>query len=127
MSSIGNPSGSLEFQKLYSSNASFALAPTKFLDDWSAAIIGLSYISYQHRPKQDFAAGYYGTAYNREIRISGAGGAVTWLGAAPSFSSSFIAIDVPHLESEWTVTSGTWSNLLSDVSSFRLRVERVGI
>lgn len=120
--SIGNPAGALEFQETYRANATYALAPAKFLGDWSA-LDGTGDISYDHRVPLLFSPGFYGAAVEREIRLAGPGGAATWIGSLPAFNSSFVTVTAPLSESAWTVTSGTWQGLLANVTSFELRVD----
>jgi hypothetical protein len=122
VSSIGNAPGSLEFQELFSANAAYALAPAKFLGDWSA-LDGTGSISYQHRVQLQFDPGFWGAAVPREIVLQGPGGVATWRGSLPAFNSNFVTIIAPLSASDWTVSSGTWGGLLSDVTSFQLRVD----
>jgi hypothetical protein len=122
VAAVGNPAGSLEFQELYSANASYALAPAKFLGDWSA-LDGTGVISYDHRVQLQFDPGFWGAAVPREIVLEGPGGVATWTGSLPNFNSSFVTITAPLSASNWIVNSGTWGGLLSDVTAFRLRVD----
>ncbi len=123
-SSIGNPPGSMEFQELYSANASYASAPVNFLGDWSL-LDGKGFISYDHFMPNvtSWNQGYWGAGLEREIRLTGSGGAATWTGTIPAFYSGWTTILVPLESTAWTVDSGTWGGMLSNITAFELRVD----
>ena len=120
-SGIGNSPGSMEFQELYRGSG-FASAPPKFLGFWSS-LDGKGFISFQHRVALQFSPGFWGAAVPREIRLSGPGGSAVWQGAAPEFSNNWVSVSVKLDQAEWTVTSGTWQNLLDQVTAFEIRVD----
>jgi hypothetical protein len=123
VSRIGNPPGAMEFQELYSSNSGFASAPAEFLGDWSL-LDGAGSISFEHRVSlAGIHPGFWGTSVPREIRLAGPGGSATWMGAQPAFSNAWAPVIAPLSPAAWTVTSGIWPGLLSNVTSFELRVD----
>lgn len=124
VSTLGNPPGALEFQELFSANATYAYAPAKFLGDWSASD-GAGTISFDHFMPNVTAwdQGYWGAGVPREIILSGLGGEAIWTGDVPAFYSGWTTNTAPLNSADWVITSGTWGGLLTDVTSFRLRVD----
>jgi uncharacterized protein (TIGR03437 family) len=119
-SQIGNPPGALEYQELYSGDR-VASSPEKFLGFWSH-LDGGGFISFQHRVSSaGIAPAYWGAASPREIRLAGPGGAATWTGSVPLFNNGWVALEVKLDQAQWTVTSGTWRNLLDQITAFQIR------
>jgi hypothetical protein len=97
-------------------------APSKFLGDWSS-LNGTGWIEYDHRifdsgPNPVFEIPY-------EILISGPGGSAYWRGGYPSGQTDWVHFEANLVDSEWVVTSGTWSGLLTDVTQMLINVEQV--
>jgi hypothetical protein len=119
-SQIGNPAGALEYQELYRGDR-FASAPDRFLGFWSH-LNSRGILSFEHRVSSGgISPAYWGAASPREIRLSGPGGAATWTGSVPVFNNGWVSIEVKLDPAEWTVTSGTWRNLLDQVTTFQIR------
>lgn len=74
----GNPGGFLYFDDIAPSGG-LAVAPAKFLGDWSA-LDGVGVILYDHRV---FDSGSHTAVSNRSILISGPGGDAKWTGSLP--------------------------------------------
>ena len=119
----GNPDGYLRFDDLFSLGG-FAIAPSKFLGDWSA-LDGSGAIRYDQRV---ISAGSHTGSVFRRILLSGPGGSAEWQGPFPCggqfcttpWETFFALLD----ESVWTVTSGTWAALLADVTDFRISADQ---
>lgn len=60
------------------------------------------------------------------LGLSGPGGSAQWIGPTPTGPTGWVTLSVLVDESNWNVTSGTWAGLLSDVTSFSVRIELVG-
>lgn len=120
-STDGNPGGYLRF---VDNTAGLALveAPSKFLGDWSA-LNGVGSITYDHKIFDTGSIinfGPYGA------RVFGPGGAASWNGATPTGPTGWVTQTVALNAANWTVTSGTWNGLLSNVTDFQIVIELVG-
>ena len=116
----GNPNGYIRFSDV-SGGAAYIYAPSQYLGDWSS-IDGTGYISFDHTILN---IGVNPTYYPYQIVISGPGGEAEWVGATPSQTTPWQTINAPIVETEWTVSSGSWSELLLDVSNFAIRIELI--
>jgi hypothetical protein len=123
-SSGGNPGGYARFVDGFSTGG-MIFAPAKFLGDWS----GLDETGSITFDQKVFRTGNYSSRGNRFVSISGPGGEADWLGdSAPASCQSNPACDwtgfvVPLNEASWTVSSGSWSALLTDVTAFGIQLE----
>jgi hypothetical protein len=117
----GNPDGHLRFQE-GGDGTTEAVAPGTFLGDWSD-LDGVGNIFYDHSIISEGTGVFGYDPYY--VRISGPGGSAEWEGDTPSGATGWLSITAPLDESEWTVTSGTWSALLADVTDLRIRIELV--
>ncbi len=122
LSSAGNPPASLEFQEVYAAGDAFMLAPPKYLGSFSH-FSDAARISFEHRVLLTFGTAYWGTPVNREVRLSGPGGSATWIGPVPAFSADWVPVIVPLDPGQWTQTSGTWGELLEQVTEIQIRVD----
>ena len=119
----GNPGGYMKYPGSTGVAApSDIVAPSKFLGDWSA-LDGVGLIEFDHRIFEVGIAVVEFFPYS--IGLSGPSGAARWTGPTPSGPTEWVTFAVPVREESWTVTSGTWAGLLSDVSSLLLRIELV--
>jgi len=122
-SSGGNPGGYVKYVD-GPGVGSAAIAPAKFMGDWSAlAEVGV--ISYDHRI---FVVGTDPIFHARGIGISGPGGSAVWHGETPSGVSDWPTppdhtVRALLKESDWTVDSGSWSALLANVTDLRMSIE----
>jgi len=117
----GNPDGYLRFDEGGDSTTQ-AVAPGTFWGDWSD-LDGIGNIFYDHRIISEGTGVFGYSPYY--VRIAGPGGSAEWVGDTPSGATDWVLIAAPLVESEWTVTSGTWSALLADVTDLRIRIEQV--
>jgi hypothetical protein len=122
----GNPGGYARFVD-GNSGTTFVVAPNKFAGNYvQLGLDGAGVISFDHKI---FASGHGDTYDNYEILLSGPNGAATWTGPTPvvqDFVSAWETVNAPLIQSDgWTVTSGTWSSLLQDVTGLRIRMEVV--
>jgi len=117
----GNPDGHLRFDE-GGDGTTEAIAAVTFWGDWSD-LDGVGNIYYDHSIISEGTGVYGYDPYY--VRIAGPGGSAEWEGDTPSGATGWVLITVPLVESEWTVTSGTWSALLADVTDLRIRVELV--
>lgn len=117
----GNPGGYAQFVD-GSSGETFFVAPPQFLGDLRI-LDETGTLSYDHRLVQ------IGSQNNGivplEVRLAGPGGEANWLGAIPTEGPLWNQIIVPFQQSSWNVVSGSWSGILSNVTSFRIRLELV--
>lgn len=57
------------------------------------------------------------------IRLSGPGGAASWTGSPPVGPGGWVKLVVPLKPTLWTISSGTWKELLRNVTSFSILIE----
>jgi hypothetical protein len=117
----GNPDGYVRFSD-EGAGGTHVLAPQKFLGDWSS-LDGMESISFDHR-LFDVGSGTVGFL-PYDVGISGPGGEATWEGPTPSGPTDWLSVIVPLTQDEWSITSGAWEALLSNVTEFRIRIEVV--
>jgi hypothetical protein len=111
----GNPGGFFLFKDTGPGGSALS-APDKFLGNWSSYLS----VSYDHKV---FDTGSFSDVIPQWILISGPGGSAEWNGPTISSQSDWQTFTVPISETSWTVTSGTWAALLSEVTSFQIRAE----
>ncbi len=119
----GNPDGYIRFEDSTTEDG-FGYAPGKFLGDWSD-LDGTGFISFDH---QIFQAGDLDNSgiHSYEINISsGTENVAIWQGKKPEELGSWQSRVAPLTESEWSVTKGSWSALLANVTVMKVRVEMV--
>ena len=120
-SSIGGNPGGYARHEDSTGNATFLLAPSSFLGDWSS-LNGTGTISFDHKI---FSAG---TGINNfvayQVAISGPDGSAIWLGSTPNQATDWLSITAPIVETSWSVT-GTWLDILSNVDTLQIRIELV--
>jgi len=120
-STNGNPGGFVRFTDS-SGNFTYIAAPGKFLGDWSG-LDGIGSISYDHKIFSTGGGVQGFTPYR--IEISGSGGSALWAGSRPSGTTNWVHVEALLNEQDWRVNSGTWTELLSDVDLFLIRIEMV--
>jgi hypothetical protein len=119
-SSGGNPGGHLQFVDP-GSPGTFVVAPAKYLGDLSS-LDGLGLLEYDHRILSHSTPGC--VVDNYFVDLSGPGGTARWIGPqAPD--GPWNTVSVSFDSSDWSVSSGTWSALLSDVQLLRMNIEIV--
>jgi PEP-CTERM motif len=115
----GNPGGFILFED--TTNAWTVVdAPATFLGNYSALNVGT--ISFDHKI---IAETGIQSLSPYEIDLSGPGGSATWTGATPKGVTGWVTLNVPLVQSDWTINSGTWSGLLTDVTQLQIPVELV--
>ena len=124
-SSEGNPGGYVRFTDNSGSYAGI-FAPSEFLGDWSA-LDGIGSISFDHKI---FNTGPNPTFVPYRIEISGPGGTALWEGDTPNGTTDWPTspeqtVIAPLSEVAWSLTAGSWSALLSDVSQLSIKIEAV--
>ena len=122
-STDGNPGGCLVVDDDGEQDRNYAVAPHKFLGDWSH-FNSPQTLSFDI--KYDLHEGYYSPGPFL-IRIGGPGGVATV--ANPSFPENqwktiVVTVD-PDAPVGWTLVSGSWHDLLSNVTSLRINAEFV--
>ncbi len=100
-------------------------APDSFHGDWSA-LDGNGRIDYDQKLTFDGGRGGPFVYMPHRVQISGPGGSALWTGSTPTGLIPWTTISVPIEESAWTVSQGTWSSILENVTSFRIYGELVG-
>ena len=123
----GNPSGYAYWHDIGAPSLPLS-APDKYLGDWSV-LDGLGSISFDQKI---FSTGNYNSRGYIHMYIAGPGGMASWRGPrAPSScpnqpTCNWTTYVAPLMESQWIVTSGSWSELLANVTSFKITPELYG-
>lgn len=115
----GNPGGYIRFED-FSGYRTYLIAPAKFLGDWST-LDEQGILCYDHKV---FQTGTYDEAIPYEVTIRGPSGSANWKGATPTGQTGWVIQVVPIRQEAWTVLSGTWSGLLSDVDTLEITIEQ---
>jgi len=93
-------------------------APPKFLGDWKASIVtNLTYEAKIFSTGSVYLPGHY------QVLIEGPGGEAHWVGPPPNPAAGWLSLDVPITESEWTIISGSWDDLLDNVTELYVHME----
>jgi RHS repeat-associated protein len=97
-------------------------APATFLGNWSQ-LGPTGVLRYDHRI---FELGTQANGFlPHEVRIAGPGGFAKWTGTTPSGTTDWSTVTVPINEGDWSVVSGTWQEIISNVTSLEIRSELV--
>jgi len=96
------------------------IAPAKFHGDWTT-LDGQGVLSWDHIILQ---AGGVGTILQAQAMIEGPGGTARC--TTPEFMTEYWKeFSVPIDETAWWVISGTWADLISNVTVLKIRIEAV--
>jgi len=114
-SSGGNPGGYIRYDNNRPHNTARIYAPAEFLGDWLG--MGVTNLTYEAKI---FSTGSVYKTGHHYMAISGPGGSAGWHGPPPDPSAGWRFLNVPVTEAQWTVTSGSWTGLLSDVTQLRI-------
>lgn len=114
----GNPGGYARFEDA-SGDATFIIAPSNFLGDWT----NVGVLTYDHRVIDPGDNAVFDDLH--QVDISGPGGAASWFGSTSPGPTGWLTISVPIKESLWTITSGSWADLLPNVTFLDNRIELV--
>ncbi|MCP5522958.1 MAG: hypothetical protein H7A46_15580 [Verrucomicrobiales bacterium] len=118
----GNPSGHLSADNHLDYAHGTAIAPSKFHGNWSS-FEGGGTLRYDHRIS---TLGSDVTGYSPyQVVISGPGGEAAWTGSTPSGLTDWTPIFIPISPSSWDMKSGSWNELLVNVTSLQIRIEQV--
>lgn len=124
LGTAGNPPGCLDVNDLATGSMNWAIAPVKFLGDWSGftAEDTLSFDVYE----VNTSGGAWLTV--QQVRIAGPYGAA-WANAAavptPPATGVWLTGRIPFDAAYWTVESGLWEALLTNITSLRIFAEWV--
>ncbi len=121
VSSGGNPGGYARFVQQGPAPTDIT-APLSFLGNWSE-LNNVGTISFDHA-LFDVGPGNK-VYYPYSVAISGSGNSATWTGQTPGAATDWVHLNVPLIENQWVVESGSWSQLLENVESFNIRIELV--
>ncbi len=117
----GNPGGYADFLD-QDGGTGILNAPAAFLGDWSA-LDGVGRLSWDSIL---FNESFGPSVVPFELYISGPGGAATFSTSAnANVWYSWVHVTAPIDPNSWNVTSGSWSSLLSNVTSLRILTERI--
>lgn len=115
----GNPDGYLRFEDDHGATP-FVEAPNAFLGSWTD--MGVTALSWDHRL---FSLNGGAIIYSYEAQLSGPGGSAKWIGNQPVGVTDWTSVVAPVSQDDWSMMSGSWSSLLSNVTGLRLRIELV--
>lgn len=118
----GNPGGCLDVNDLATGARNWAVPPITHLGDWSAftSADSISYEVYWY-PTEPGLVG----APQYVFEISGPGGSAAALSGASHYppDSTWTRFVVSLDPADWTMISGTWANIMDNVTSLRLNAE----
>ncbi len=110
----GNTDGYIRYDNNQGGGA-WIHAPSGFLGNWNS--LGVNELSYQ---VNIFLVGNVNTVNNLLATISGPGGDALWVGPQPDPGTPWKDIVVPISEESWTVNSGTWGEIMADVTDLSI-------
>ncbi len=124
----GNPGGCLLGSIDEPTNTtSVAFAPPAFLGSWTA-LDGVGELRYDYRRLSN-GGGTVITFVPATVAIKGGtampGSQAVWHGPVVTGPSPWMTFTVPIAESAWIVNSGTWDDILSNVSELSIQIELV--
>jgi hypothetical protein len=115
----GNPDGYIRYGNNVTGTSTCHIhAPAKFLGHWLSSD-GIGSIHYDEVIFQ--TGGYIGSPGSYKVEIEGPGGVATYTGAQVN-PSGWVSVFAPLNEIDWTVSSGTWTEILSDVTRLTIQV-----
>ncbi len=121
-SSGGNPGGFVQFTDMTGATT-YIDAPASYHGSYSA-LDGAGFITFQHAILQEVNVSSYDPY---QIFLSGPNGAAMFNGGTPTAASTgWLTVAAPLVAADWTVTSGTWSGLLANVTDLQIVIELVG-
>ncbi len=123
----GNPGGEALFNDVTNGVGTIMIAPASFLSPAVnyTKLNGKAYISYQHRMVKETGVLSIGP-YN--IVMSGPGGTATFTGAQAIIlakKNPWVTVVAPLVEADWVISSGSWTDLLANVTSIQIPMEMV--
>ena len=119
-SSDGNPGGFAFWRDIAGPNGDgWAVAPAKFLGSWSS-FTNNGVVRWDHRIINPDGT----TIQNGRTEIRGPGGSAYYQ-SPTQMNSNWTTFSVPLKQSSWSLTSGTWTGLMNNVTNLRIRLEAV--
>jgi hypothetical protein len=120
----GNPDGCLNVNDLATGAHNYAVAPPKFLGDWSTATAA---DTLSHEVFLINTSGGPHCSPGYVFRIAGPGGAAHALDRDANYPPQYVwtTLKVSLDPADWTIESGTWSAILSNVTSLQISAEFV--
>ena len=118
-SGTGNPGYCLRVNDYATGDINKAIAPLKFTGDWSAATITDSF-------RYDFKIVSSSSVYtsNWAYILSGPGGSAEYIpGDATPATNVWNTYSAPIDSTEWSIISGSWSELVQNINLIKLRSE----
>jgi len=113
----GNPDGYIRYDD-NKGGTNYILAPEKFLGNWAA--MGVTNLIYEVKIFYTGSVYIVGTYW---MVIEGPGGSARWYGPPPDPAAGWLSLDVPVIEGEWVILSGSWDALLADITELRVAME----
>jgi hypothetical protein len=120
-SSGGNPGGYIRYDDNLEGPGeagSAVFAPAGYLGNWADADV--TQLSYQMNV---FSTGAVAGVGNYIVGLESPSGSALWIGPLANANVPWFQLDVPIVESDWTVSSGTWNDILSNVTELRIGME----
>ncbi len=115
----GNPGGFLQATDPATGPNTWGIAPSKFLGDWSQ-YDNTGFISFD----MIVLSGGSPTTEKPNVYISGPGGSASTF-ANTKVSSTWKTFVFPIIESNWEIKSGSWDNLLTNVTMLKIDLEQI--
>ncbi|MCP3916623.1 MAG: hypothetical protein GY711_13790 [bacterium] len=114
--------GYLHFDDLTGGQGSWIEAPRKYRGDWTP-LDSYGVLAFDHRL---IDRGGEGVAFrDYTVRIDGPGGIAYATLPGPTGETRWERLYYDIVESQWTVTSGNWDALISNVTGLRIKIEIV--
>jgi PEP-CTERM motif len=119
----GNPGGFANFLDATGAGT-YIIAPSQYLGDYQTlGLNGTGTISFDHKIIAETGVIQYNPY---EVFLAGPGGAATWEGSTPTGLTPWVTQTATLNTSDgWTVTSGSWSGLMNNVTSLEIQIELV--
>lgn len=120
-SSGGNPGGYARWVDVSGPNGDgWAVAPADYRGSW-ASLTTYGALKWDHRIVNP---GNGTTFLNGRAEISGPGGAAFYQSPV-QMNSNWTTFSAPIKQPSWSITSGTWASLVTNVTSLKIRLEAV--
>lgn len=116
----GNPGGYIRYDDNKDTGpVSGIYAPADYLGDWQTP--NITYLTYETKV---FSTGSIASLGHYQVWISGPGGSAKWIGPNPEATAGdWLFIEVPIIESQWTMQSGSWDDLLPNITELYIHME----
>ena len=116
----GNPDGYAHWQDNFGPNGDgWAVAPAKFLGSWQS-YTNSGVVTWDHRIINPDGT----TILYARAEVSGPSGAAYYQSPV-LMNTNWTSFSVPLKQSSWSITSGSWAGMITNVTSFKIRLEAV--